>query len=466
MPTPLNRACGCNDFSRSELFRRAVAEAGNGLPAIEPGMPLPAGTGLSRRRFLAQSAGVALAVYGGARLGASAFESGIAQAAADAGDGRVLVSVFLDGGADVLSILAPTGDPLYRQLRPKLALAGNAGIPFAEDSRLRWHPAMQGLAALHGEGKATVFPTIGYASPDKSHFTSRHYWEVGATDATVRTGWLGRYLDATGRRDNPLQGLALDNRLQPALATNTMPVSSMDSPDRYTFTVDKVSGDVASRMLEALGSLGLAHENDKDYALRQAGEAISESHRLRQQVQQFGGGSINSPVKYPASQNDPFPRRLAALAAMLGAGLPLRCVSLEAPGRYDTHADEADALAKGLQLTSDSLLAFQRDLEARGIADRVLVQVWSEFGRRARENGSLGTDHGAAGFGLLLGTKTSGQMVGEFPGLAKGLDSEGNLKATADFRGVYSGILEQWFGADADAIIPNARSYSRPKLVK
>ena len=115
---------------------------------------------------------------------------------------------------------------------------------------------------------------------------------------------------------------------------------------------------------------------------------------------------------------------------------------------------------------SDSLLAFQRDLEARGIADRVLVQVWSEFGRRARENGSLGTDHGAAGFGLLLGTRASGKLVGEFPGLSGGLDSEGNLKATADFRGVYSGILEQWFGADAAAIIPGAAGFARPKLLK
>jgi uncharacterized protein (DUF1501 family) len=459
-------ACGCTDFSRTELFRRAVAEAGNGLPAIEPGMPVPAGTGLSRRRFLAQAAGVALAVYGGSRLGASAFESGIAQAASEATDGRILVSVFLDGGADVLSILFPTGDPLYRQLRPKLALPQSAGTPFAEDSRLRWHPATQGFATLHAEGKATVFPAIGYASPDKSHFTSRHYWEVGATEATLTTGWLGRFLDRTGRADNPLQGLSLDNQLQPALATSSLPVSSMDSPDRYTFTTAKVTGEVASRMLEAFGALGKAHANAKDFTLRQTGEAIAESDRLRQQVRAFGGEGVKSPVKYPGTASDAFPRRLAALAAMVAAGLPLRAVTLQAPGAYDTHADEADTLAKGLQLTTDSLLAFQRDLEARGVADRVLVQVWSEFGRRARENGSLGTDHGAAGFGLLLGTRASGRMVGEFPGLGSGLDSEGNLKATADFRGVYSAILEQWFGTDAEPIIPGAKGFARPTLLK
>ena len=112
---------------------------------------------------------------------------------------------------------------------------------------------------------------------------------------------------------------------------------------------------------------------------------------------------------------------------------------------YDTHDDQPQALADGLKLTADSLLAFQRDLEARGLADRVLVHVWSEFGRRAQENGSNGTDHGAAGAGFLIGSRASGTMVGEFPGLAK-LDEQGNLRATSDFRGLYGSLLEQWLG--------------------
>jgi uncharacterized protein (DUF1501 family) len=151
---------------------------------------------------------------------------------------------------------------------------------------------------------------------------------------------------------------------------------------------------------------------------------------------------------------------------MLGAGLPIRCVALRAPGAYDTHSNQAGALANGLKLTSDSLLAFQRDLEARGVADRVLVHVWSEFGRRAKENGSNGTDHGAAGIGFLLGTQTTGTMVGEFPGLTSGLDEDGNLRATTDFRAVYSSLIEQWLGTDAGAIIPNAGSFARPRLIR
>ncbi|HLY93805.1 MAG TPA: DUF1501 domain-containing protein [Gaiellaceae bacterium] len=168
---------------------------------------------------------------------------------------------------------------------------------------------------------------------------------------------------------------------------------------------------------------------------------------------------------YPKSQ-DAFPKRLAGLAAMIAGGLPLRAVALTAPGHYDTHSNEVGDLAQGLQLTSDSLLAFQRDLETRGLADRVLVHVWSEFGRRAQENGSQGTDHGAAGVGFLVGTRASGKMVGEFPGLKDGLDSDGNVKATADFRAVYASLLEQWLGVDAASVIPSAGAFPRPALVK
>jgi uncharacterized protein (DUF1501 family) len=150
---------------------------------------------------------------------------------------------------------------------------------------------------------------------------------------------------------------------------------------------------------------------------------------------------------------------------MLGAGLPVRVVALTAPGMYDTHDDQPQELANGLKLTAESLLAFQRDLEARGLADRVLVHVWSEFGRRVKENGSNGTDHGAAGAGFVIGTRASGRMIGEFPGLAT-LDRDGNLRATSDYRGLYSALLEEWLGADAEAIIPGARGFPRPKVLK
>src|SRR5436305_1201865 len=280
------------------------------------GMPSPAGTGLSRRSFMIRGGALALAVYGGSRLlGLDALQAGVARAAVD-GTGPVLVSVFLEGGIDSLSVLAPIGDPLYGRLRPKLALPGNGLTLLGADDRLGWHPAAA--------------------------------------------------------------------------------------------------------------------------AIGQAANAARQASQLRQQLAPFAeDGAIVAPVPYPTSDDD-FPKRLQGLAALLAAGLPIRCVALSAAGEYDTHDDQAGDLAKGLQVTADSLLAFQRDLEARGIADRVVIHVWSEFGRRGQENGSGGTDHGAAGVGFLLGTRVKGTMVGEFPGLQNGLDDDGNLKATSDFRGVYA----------------------------
>ena len=275
----------CNDFSRTEILRRAAAEAGRGLPMIEAGMPLPAGTGLDRRSFLARTAGLTLAVYGGSSLLPRAFEEGIAAAAA-AGPQQVLVSVFLDGGADSLSMLFPDGDPLYRKLRPRLALPASTGIPFSEDDRLLWHPSLAALATLHGEGKVSVLPGVGYAGPDQSHFTSRHFWEVGATNEQMRTGWLGRYLDQVGSPDNPLQGLSLESRLQPSLATARMPVASIDGPDRYQFWTRNVWGDVERRMLDAIGSLG-ALPTGGDAALEQATSAARQAARLREQLLPF-----------------------------------------------------------------------------------------------------------------------------------------------------------------------------------
>src|ERR671934_160709 len=132
--------CGCNDYSRTQLLRRAAAEAGRGLPA---------------------------------------FEQGIAAAAAQApASDRILVSIFLSGGADSLTMLAPTSaHPQYASWRPSLALAAGQGTPLAEDPSLRWHPSLAGLAELYGEGKVSVMPAIGYADANQSHFTSRHFWE-------------------------------------------------------------------------------------------------------------------------------------------------------------------------------------------------------------------------------------------------------------------------------------------------
>jgi uncharacterized protein (DUF1501 family) len=440
------------------------ARAGAGLPGVEPGMPTPAGTGMSRRSFLLRSAGLALSVYGaGALAGLPAFEEGIAKAAGT--PGTVLVNVFLDGGADSMSILAPTGDPDYRRLRPSLAVPASASV-FREDSRLTWHPAAAPLAALHAEGKVTVLPAVGYDHPDQSHFVSRHFWEVGALDPGLRSGWLGRLLDRIGTADNPLQGVSMGGSLGPSLATSKVPVAAVDAPEDFGFWMPGAWGPPADLALGAFAEVGRARKASRDPAVAQAARAAAFSGGVRTALAPFGkdGEPTYTPrAAYPQSE-ERFPRRLAGLAAMLAAGLPIRCATLNAPGAWDTHADQAGTLTENLTITADSLFAFQRDLEARGIAGRVLTLVWSEFGRRAAENGS-GTDHGAAGIGFVIGTRASGRMVGEFPGLAT-LDPQGNLRATSDFRGLYAALCADWFGVDPAAVLPGGGSVPRPKVTR
>ena len=185
--------CSCNDFNRAQLLRRGVAAAGRGLPKIEPGMPVPAGTGMDRRTFMLRSAGAALSVYGASMLSPRHLEEGIAQAAAAArqpAGARVDLHGRRLGCA--VGARARRANPSTTNYAPQLARNEGSGKTFSEDETLMWHPSAAGLAELHEEGKVTAFPAVGYDPPDESHFTSRHYWEVGQLDTNTRTGWMGR----------------------------------------------------------------------------------------------------------------------------------------------------------------------------------------------------------------------------------------------------------------------------------
>jgi uncharacterized protein (DUF1501 family) len=461
-------AGGCDDFTRSHLVRASIARAGSGLPLVEPGMPVPAGTGLTRRSVLLRSAGLALAVYGAGRtLTPQAFEAAVAEAA---GDHKVLVSIFMDGGADALSLLAPVADSDYARLRPTLRMLPGDGPAFDGDARLQWHPSAQGLKDLWdaaGVGVA-VAPAIGYDSPNQSHFTSRHFWEVGATDPNATTGWLGRYLDRVGSPNVPIQGLSLDGSLSPQLATSTVAVAATDNISGYSFRATGVYNTVEARMRTAYGALGAVGSADPITA--QARQAQSNAWQLSRDLASVGAGAPPAGAGYPAATSG-FKTRLQAAARLLattnaaGDHLPVRCVTLNAPGGYDTHSDQRTQLADNLLATVGNIRAFWQDLVLRRIEDRVVIALWSEFGRRPAENGS-GTDHGAAGAAFVIGSNVRQGVIGEFPGLAPttGLDPAGNLRATADFRGLYCSLLEQWFQTEAEGIIPSAASFTRPLL--
>jgi uncharacterized protein (DUF1501 family) len=469
----------CDGFTRSQAIRRALA---SGVRPVarewDSRMPIPAGVGVDRRRFIAGAVGGLALVYGAERAGLTdgMLGDGIARAATlQRGDSPILVSLFLQGGLDSLSLLAPAGDPLYEKLRPTLAVAPGSGVQLREDTSLTWHPAAESLANLHNAGKVLVFPGIGYADEDMSHFTSRHYWEVGTTDASLTTGWMGRYLDLTGDAANPFQGLSLDGQMNPTIATAKHPVAAIDQPNNFAVWVNGVWGDVQEWTLESASSLGDKQRHSADAAIKQVAGAASEVGIVRRTLKPWSKDQTSSSttnaasvygsgVTYPTSADDDLPARLAGLASMISAGVPLKCVALTTDVQFDTHSSQTTTFNTGVQLVSDSLAAFQADLEARGIDNRVLVHVWSEFGRRALENGSDGTDHGAAGTSLLIGSRVNGGMIGEFPGLDK-LDVNGNQVVNVDFRGVYSSLLEQWFDHDAGAIIPAAHRFPRYQLL-
>lgn len=453
----------CDDFTRSQFLHHAVAEAGDGLPDIERGMPTPAGSGMTRRSMLVGAAGMMLTVYGADRLGLDAFDAGIAEAATGP-DQAVIVTIFLPGGIDGMSVLAPVADPAYQTLRTTTKLDEATSDPLTGYDALRWHKQAAALKGLHDGGKATIFPAISYDHPNQSHFTSRHFYEVGALDPAGTTGWLGRWLDIVGDVNNPIQGLSLGGQLSPMLASARVAVAAADSPTGYDFPSPGVYD---SGVAGAMTSTGFDHLGDApaaDATLSQARQAQRNTAGLCAQLNTtlppLPGG-----VTYPA--NNGLARDLKGLAQLLKAGLPIRACSLQANGGFDTHSGQIGSFGNDLESNCLAIQAFQSHLEAEGLADRVMTFVWSEFGRRPEENSSQGTDHGAAGVGFLVGTKASGQIIGEFPALDNtGLDEYGNVRATSDFRSVYCSLLESWLNTDAGLVIPGADQLARYAVVK
>jgi uncharacterized protein (DUF1501 family) len=295
------------------------------------------------------------------------------------------------------------------------------------------------------------------------------------------TGWMGRYLDVAGDTANPFQGLSMDGQINPMLATAKNPTAAIDQPNNFSVYPSGLWGDFADWTLESAFSLGDKQRNSHDPAIAQVAGAASEVGIVQRTLKPLAnanhsnpanpadqdpnpGAAYGSSVTYPAASTGDLPARLAGLAAMISRGVPLRCVALTTEAQFDTHSSQEPTFDSGVKLVADCLAAFQADLEARGVDQRVLVHVWSEFGRRAQENGSDGTDHGAAGASLLIGSRVNGGMIGEFPSLSR-LDVNGNQRENVDFRGVYCSLLEQWFGQHAASVIPGAKHLPRYKLL-
>jgi uncharacterized protein (DUF1501 family) len=451
MPTNAHRAC--DDFHATrEATRRSFLE-----------------TGVTRRQIIARGIGAGLAVYAARAMTIADVFGAAESAAAAAPEAPVLVSVFLPGGCDLLDSFVPLGQyGRYADLRPRLkqedpAELGGTGIGV--------HPSLSagtngGVKGLFEQGKIGLLPGIDYANPDLSHFHSRHFWETGLITQTAGTGWLGRMLDRTGSGDNPLQGVSMSSALSPLLRSAGAPVAAVSSPNDMNFWLPGTWG--ASHDL-AMNAWAQMAERPVDRPGERAAAAATRmaklvSDRLAPYRHEDGKPDPLAPaVAYP--KDNALADRLAGLAGLLSQPLGIRVAAVEANGEFDTHDNQPTDLGEGLKDVSEALSAFQADLEQRGLADRVLTFVWSEFGRRPRENESAGTDHGAGGVAWVQGTRVRSGVLSDYPDLGR-LDRQDNLAVTVDFRRVYCSLLEQWMSTDAGQVIPNAAGFGRMELVR
>ena len=426
---------------------------------------------ITRRQMIGRSIGAGLSLYMAANTPLGRVFEAAEAAAAGAPNAPVLVSVFLPGGCDLLSTLAPAQqNGKLMDLRGKLVRQDMAALP--GESRVLAHPSLSagldgGVAGLFAEGKIGFLPGIDYANPDLSHFHSRHFWETGLITDRAAPGWLGRWLDRHGNTDNPLQGMSLRGGLSPVLETAHAPVAAISSPGDAQLYMTGLWGDQARQATTTWANLG-----GKPVSARPGPRAATEAVRLTAKVasrlapyqdrNNKPSPALVPPVDYPKG-ND-FGTALQRLAGMLSLPLGIRIASVAAPGDFDTHDNQPKELEEALAAVSAGLASFQADLEVRGLADRVLTLVWSEFGRRPEANDSDGSDHGAGGIAWVQGTRARGGILSDYPDLGR-LDRHGNLAVTLDFRRVYASLLEQWLGTGADEVIPRAGSFGRLQLV-
>jgi len=354
----------------------------------------------------------------------------------------ILVVVQLTGGNDGLNTVIPFKDDEYAKLRPTLKQA-TAQVKKLNDE-VALHPSMDGLAGLLEDNALCVVQGVGYPNPTQSHFRSMDIWQAASTAETLTEGWIGRGL-------RQMQGtgafhLAGGNESAP-LALNGAPVRapSIASLEDFQLKVAAASGSDKKEQKKIIeGSAKPAGDQPSllDFVQRTAANTYASSQRL-QEI----GKNYQPKSPYPQS---PLANRLKLAAQLIDANLGARIfyVSLE---NFDTHANQALSHAQLLTQLSAAMTAFYKDMAARGYKDRLLMMTFSEFGRRARENGSKGTDHGSAAPMLLVGGKVKAGVVGKHPSLTQ-LEM-GNLKHHTDFRQVYAAILDGWLGVSSKEVL-------------
>jgi uncharacterized protein (DUF1501 family) len=404
---------------------------------------------ISRRLFIRD--GVATVVAG---LAAPSFLSAIAEA--QGLSSRRLVVVYLGGGNDALNTLISYQDAAYYSRRPTIAVPAGQVLQVGADASgraLGLHPRLGGLLNIFNEGRLALVQRTGYPNSSRSHFEATDIYGTANPQTVTGSGWLGRYLDTLPR---PLDALAAWNttgETPRALLSGQSGVPAIPNATTYTFASPNrgraaLEERAAAQAMAANPAAGRPHLAFVNGTSRGAIETLDRVARAR---------TYTPSVAYPANG---FALALRTVAGAIVQGIGSRVYWVQTGG-YDTHAEQGGGGGGGyaslMATLGDGLGAFYSDIRNQGLSTDTTVIVFSEFGRRISENGSQGTDHGAAGVMMVLGGSVRGGLYGTAPSLAPGHptleNNSGDVRHETDFRSVYARVLDQWLGVNSVPIL-------------
>jgi uncharacterized protein (DUF1501 family) len=397
----------------------------------------------SRREFLAQGlygigvgAGLPLVL---SRTTAALTAQALAGTSVEKHPERILVVIELAGGNDGLNTVVPYSDPAYYRARPKLGITEHDAIKAGEG--FGFHPSMVGFERLYKDGMLGVVHGCGYDHPSLSHFSSMGFWHTGVPNGGESYGWLGRLADRTYDTHTRNMIVNVGNSQSLAVRSASHPPLVFDDPARFR----RDGADDEKRALAELSRPRTTTNATLEFLAATAQNATESSDFVRQTT-----GDYQTPIDYGIGGG--LSNNLRRVTSLIAAGMPTRLYYVTYAGNsFDTHVQQADLHSRLLMYTADAVHGFVADLKRLGRADEVAVMIFTEFGRRVEENGSLGTDHGTATPMFIVGKPVRGGFYGKHPSLTD-LD-DGNMKMTTDFRRVYATLIKEWLGYDDTAAV-------------
>jgi uncharacterized protein (DUF1501 family) len=358
---------------------------------------------------------------------------------------KALVVIQLSGGNDCLDTVVPYSDGLYYDFRPTIHIAAEEVLPI--DDAFGFHPSMGPVKRLWDAGKVAIINGIGYPRPDRSHFRSMDIWHTAEPEKIGKEGWLGRAihtLDSQG--DNVLTGINFGRGLPRALGCRGVPVASVGNLETYGLYPDLQEERSRQLALQTFSRM-YGGADGKDAVMSFLGQTASDALKGAD-ILRTAPGKYASTVTYASN---PLAQNLKSMAQVMFADLGTRIYYTQ-HGSFDTHSGELATHAKLWQEVAGAVGTFMDDLEEHDRADDAVIFIFSEFGRRIRDNGS-GTDHGSGGVAFVIGNAVQGGMYGEYPSLKLETQLEGDLHFNNDFRCTYATLLEQWLGLEPAPIV-------------